>query len=198
MINLPFVNSTYQAHRVETDGQRVTATVTSGSQLPAGYFVAFRYPHDFDPAQRIWTAQVDQATYDGSRVTRTIGVRVRPGNPAAYRVDGQVVGHAPLILTLAGDALLLLLGLALFRFGGRWRRPRLEARATGPLEPCPPGSRLDKQIDGTHVIAGEVSRIGADQVVLDLGDREVVVHLGGRPSPVEPGQPARVTARLVG
>ncbi|MGI8523410.1 MAG: hypothetical protein ACR2K3_08905 [Nocardioides sp.] len=198
VINLPFVHSSYQTHRVTTDGRRVTATVTSGNQLASGYFVAFRYPSDIDPDQRLWTAQVDRTTYDDSRVTRTIGVRVRPGHPAAYRVDGQIVSQAPLILTLAGDVLLLLLGLAMFRFGGRWRRPRLEARAIGDLEPCPPGSRLDKQPDGTHVIAGQVSTIGVDQVVLDLGDREVVVHLGGRPNPVQHGQPARVTARLVG
>lgn len=198
VINLPFLHSSYEAHRVETDGRRVTATVASGNQLPSGYFVAFRFPSSVDPDQQVWSARVARSTYEASRTTRTVGVRVLPGNPSAYHVDGQIFGHAPLILTLIGDVLLALLGLAMFRFGGRWRRPRLEARATGELEPCAPGPRLEKRADGTHLIAGEVSHIGPDRVVLDLGDREVVVHLGGRASVVEHGQPATVTARLVG
>jgi hypothetical protein len=203
VINLPLVHSRVTSWRVERSGAHVTATVTAnrvlGPKDDPEYFVEFVYPGDDpeDPDTPRWTAEVDRSTYERAVADRAIGVKVLPDRPAAYTADGQVTHRLGLVITLVADAALLLMLLLFRRFGGRLR-PRLEAVAMGDVERCKPGSALEKTDDGLYLISGEVSGIKDDEIILDLGDRQVRVLLDGHANPVGYQQPARVRARLVG
>jgi hypothetical protein len=203
VINLPLVHSGLTSWRVERSGTDVTATVTAHRVLspeddPA-YFVEFVYPGDDpdDPDVPRWTAEVDRATYEQAVADEAIGVRVLPDRPAAYTVDGQVTHRLGLVITLIADAALLTMLLLLWRFRARLR-PRLEAVAVADVERCKPGGSLEKTDDGLYLVSGEVSGIKDDEIILELGDRQVRVLLDGHANPVGYQQPARVRVRLVG
>jgi hypothetical protein len=199
VINLPWVLNQWQQHRVATSGVVVTGTVVSERPSGGGNgWVDFTFPASIDPSGKVRTAEVDPATYAEAGNTKQVTVRVLSDRPTAYKVQGQRPSHLGTIVTLIGDALVGFLLLLSMRFGGRLRRPALIARAVGDVEGCPPGSALDKQPDGTHVIRGEVKELRGDTVVIDLGDRDVTVHLDGYANPIGEQQPAQVHARLVG
>ncbi len=100
------------------------------------------------------------------------------------------------VVTLLADAVLVVIAVLLWRFGGRLR-PRLRAIALDDVERCAPGSALE-QVDGdTYLIRGEVTAIEDGQVVLEVGDRSVLVYLDGHRNPVGYQQPAQVRARLL-
>jgi hypothetical protein len=65
------------------------------------------------------------------------------------------------------------------------------------VERCPPGTALDRIEGETFLIRGEVSAVEPGQVVLELGDRSVLVYLDGHLNVVGHQQPAQVRARLV-
>lgn len=203
VINLPLGHSRFTSWRVARSGVDVTATVTNNRVLPPKddpeYFLEFVYPGDDpeDPRVDKWTAEVDRATYERAVAEKKIGVRVLDGTPAAYTVDGQVTHRLGLVITLVADVALLLMLLLLWRFRAKLR-PRLEAVAMADVERCKPGAALEKTEDGLYLISGEVSAIHDDEIVLDLGDRQVRVVLDGHANPVGYQQPARVRARLIG
>lgn len=201
LVNLPLVHSTWTRSQVARDGVDVVATVTDTRRVESGdevgYLVEVQFPAEVDPEQLLWTAQVDEASYDEAVATERLGARVLPDDPAAYRVDGQVTSRVGLVVTLLADVLLLLVGLLLWRFRSRGA-PALELVATEDLVRCRPGSLLERLEGLTYVVEGEVLEIGDDQVVLDLGDRRVRVHLDGHHNPAGHQQPVRVTGRMVG
>jgi hypothetical protein len=114
----------------------------------------------------------------------------------------STVTHAevarPLVLlgvTLAFDLLLVGVIVLAVRYGGRARI--VEAVALADVQRCPPGGVLEQVDDGRWDLRGEVVEIAPDRVVLDLGERRVLVYLDGHANPVGYQQPARVAVRLV-
>ncbi len=201
MINLPIVHSTWTRWKVERSGTDVTAPVVGhdvlGSADDPEYYVSFRLSREIDPDQHAWPVQLDKASYDEAVASRTLDVRVLPDQPSAYTVDGQVTGRLGLVITLLADLALLVMVALAWRFRGSLR-PQLRAVATGDVERCKPGSALDKLEGDLYLIRGEVSAIEADEIVLDLGDRSVVVALDGHHNPIGYQQPAQVRGRLIG
>ena len=201
MINLPIVHSTWTRWKVERSGTDVTAPVVGhdvlGSADDPEYYVSFRLSREIDPDQHAWPVQLDKASYDEAVASRTLDVRVLPDQPSAYTVDGQVTGRLGLVITLLADLALLVMVALAWRFRGSLR-PQLRAVATGDVERCKPGSALDKLDGDLYLIRGEVSAIEADEIVLDLGDRSVVVALDGHHNPIGYQQPAQVRGRLIG
>ena len=123
-------------------------------------------------------------------------MRVLKDDPSAYTAEGQVDSNTILVMTLIADVLLVVTALLLWRVGGR-RRPQLRAIAVADVERCPPGAALDRIEGQTYLIRGEVSSIEPGQIVLELGDRSVLVYLDGHHSSVGHQQPAEVRGRLV-
>ena len=202
VVNLPVVHSAWLRSQVERDGVDVTAEVIDEREVGDDHFLAFRLPDQvagqtLSDDDRSWTAQVDGSTYDEATRRRTVEVRVLPDRPAAYEVEGQVRSRAGLVVALGVDVLVGLMALLLWRFGSRLR-PRLVLRATGDVERCAPGSLLERDEDDEYLVRGEVAEIDGDEVVLDLGDRQVLVHLDGHRNPVGYQQSAQVRGRMVG
>jgi hypothetical protein len=196
LINLPLLHSTYTNQRVQRSGTDVQTTVVGHRTAGGQHLVSFTFPTSVDPDQRTWQADLDPTAYDRAVATSELEVRVLQDDPSAYVADGQVESNAILVMTLIADALLLLTALLLWRVGGR-RRPQLRAIAVADVERCPPGSALDRIEGETYLIRGEVSAVEPGQVVLELGDRSVLVYLDGHHSSVGHQQPAEVRARLV-
>ena len=198
MINLPFVHSSWQDHRIDADGVDVTATVTDTDEDGGSYFVTFRVDES-----------ADQPAFGGHRPGRArrptseavetgqVGVRVLPGSTTVWRVEGESRSRVGLVITVVADLCLLVMLLLLMRFGSRLHSD-LVLVATEDLERCPPGSVLD-QVDGLRfVVCGEVEEIEDDAVVLDLGDRRVRVVLDGHHNPAGYQQPVRATGTMRG
>jgi len=196
LVNLPLLHSTWTDQRVERSGVDVQATVVDHRTVGGQHLVSFTFPESVDPDQRTWQADVDSTTYDHAVASGDLEVRVLPDDPAAYRADGQVASSSLLVITLLADVVLVLAALLLWRLGGR-RRPQLRAIAMADVERCPPGTALDRIEGETFLIRGEVSAIEPGQVVLELGDRSVLVYLDGHLNVVGHQQPAQVRARLV-
>jgi hypothetical protein len=203
-VNLPLVQSTWTRWRVDTAGTDVTAEVTGDRVLRDGdeqrYWLGFRFPEEVDPEGAQWSAEVDEATYDEAVDSGEIEARVLPDRPSAYRVEGQVRRPTGLITTLVADAVLLVVGLLVWRSRRRTRGlgGGLVLTAVEDLRPGPPGAEL-KQVEGDlHTVRGVVWRVSDDEVVLDLGDREVRVLLDGHDNPIDSGEPAEVRGRLLG
>ena len=115
----------------------------------------------------------------------------------AARTDRRLDGLAVPVVTLVADLVLLVVAVLLWRSGGRRRRPQLRAVALGDVEPCPPGVALDRIREETYLVRGETTETAADRVVIELGDRSVLVLLDGHRNRVGAQQPAQVTARLI-
>jgi hypothetical protein len=196
LVNLPLAHSTWTAWRVDRSGVDVVGTVTDTSRTGDAFFVEFRMPAGSDPDQRLWSAQVDEATYDEALAGERVEVRVLPGEPAAYRVEGAVTSRIWLVIAVLVDLLLVLAAVLVWRPGSRGRA-ELVLRATEGVRRCRPGAVLERLADGQHVVAGEVCAIEPGEIVLDLGDRRVRVLLDGHDNQVGYQQPAQVTGRLV-
>lgn len=199
VINVPWAAHEVQVHRVTTSGIQVSAAVTNVARAGGDTsLVTFRLPASVDPAQKERTAEVDRTTADAAAASQTIGVRVLKGHPDVFRTDGEVKSWASTVLTVAADLIVLLLVLLSRRFGGRLRRPALEAVALGDVATGTEGSLLDKQLDGTYLINGAITEVDGGMLVLTLRDRDVKVHLQGHHNPVALGEQAQVLAHLVG
>ena len=195
MINLPFLHSTWQQHRIDRDGVDIAATVTDEDD--GRLMVTFEVSDTHDQPGFGGTVHVDEATYDDAVTTRQVRVRVLPGSSTVWRVEGEIHSDVGLVVTVVADLSLLVLVLLLLRFGSRLRQEMVLV-ATEDLERCPPGSVLD-QVDGLRfVVCGEVEAIEDDEVVLDLGDRRVRVVLDGHHNPAGHQQPVRATGTMRG
>ncbi len=197
MINLPFVHSTWQQHRIDSDGVDVAATVTDHDRDDGQQPVTFEVADTDDQPGFGGTVRVDEATYDDAVTTQQVQVRVLPGSSTVWQVEGETHSNVGLVITVVADVFLLVLVLLLLRFGSRLRQEMVLV-ATEDLERCPPGSVLD-QVDGLRfVVCGEVETIEDDAVVLDLGDRRVRVVLDGHHNPAGHQQPVRATGTMRG
>jgi hypothetical protein len=92
----------------------------------------------------------------------------------------------------------VLLAILLLVRRARPRRPvPIRVAAIGDVERCPPGQALE-QIEGDlYLVRGEVTGLDGDEIVVDAGERDVLVILDGHHNPVGYQQPAQVRGRLV-
>lgn len=200
-INLPALHSTWTRWQVERSGTVVTATVVDdrATEDPDGdrYWVGFTFPEEIDPDQETWPAEVEKDVYDGAVASEQIEVKVIEGRPAAYEADGQVRHWFGLVVTLLADLFLVVMVLLFWHFGRRRRPLPVRIAAVEDLERCPPGAVLE-QIEGTlYLVRGEVAEMDDGEIVLDLGDQDVVVVLDGHVNPVGRQQPVQVRGRLL-
>ncbi|WKN48595.1 hypothetical protein [Nocardioides sp. Arc9.136] len=189
LVNLPVVHGLWLDRRLAADGVVRVATVEAHRERGDAHLLQY-VVEDFPG-----TADVDPDVYEQAVRTGQVAVRVLPDDPSARRVEGEVRGRLGLVLALVADAALALMLLLLWRFRGR-HRPQLRLVATGDVERCPPGARLEP-VGDQHVVCGDVLEIGDGELVLDLGDLRVQVLLDGHVNQVGHQQPARVTGRLV-
>jgi hypothetical protein len=202
VINLPIAHGAWVDSQLDRDGIDVTATVVDHGTLPPKddpkYFLDFRYPEEIDPDGGEWSVGVSRATYDEAVASEQLEVRVLPDSPARFRVEGQQTSSLVLVLTIFADVILVGFALLTWRFGGSiGRRPALRMVATGDVQRCKPGGHLE-QVGDLWVAQGEVVEKTDDSLVLNLGDRRVVVELDGFANPVGYQQPAQVVGRMIG
>ncbi len=202
VINLPIAHGAWTDARLDRDGVDVTATVVDHGTLPPEddpkYFLDFTYPAEIDPDGRQWSVGVSRATYDAGVASGTVEVRVLPDSPSRFRVEGQDTSNLVVGLTVFADLVLLGIAALTWRFAGTiGRRPELRMVATDDLQRCKPGAGLE-QVGDLWVAKGEVVEKSDDTVVLDLGDRRVVVELAGFANPVGYQQPAQAVGRMIG
>jgi hypothetical protein len=200
-INLPVLHSTWTRWQVERDGTQTVARVLDsrvlGDEDEPTYWLSFRFPEDIDPDQVLWTAQVDQQTFEEASAERSLEVRVLEDRPSAYIVEGQVRNRLGLVITVVADVILLLILLMVWRNRGRARAVPIRIAAIGDVQRCPPGGMVE-QIEGDlYRVRGEVTGIDGDEIVLDAGERDVLVVLDGHHNPVGYQQPGEVRGRLV-
>ena len=198
VINVPYVVYQYRIHQVSSDGVQVTATLVSAQQAGGDVVLALRFPASIDPDQPVRSVRVDATAGAAAVQAGEVDVRVLEGHPAVFDLEGQKRSHGSTIVTLGADVLVLVMILLMWRLGGRIRRPALVAVALGDVEGGEEGSLLDKQVDGTYVINGEVTEMLGDSLVLSLRERNVTVHLRGHANPIDVGEQAKVHAHLVG
>jgi hypothetical protein len=195
MINLPFVHSVWQDHRLDEDGVDHAAALTDHDERGGNLFVSFDLKETDDQPAISGEVRVDRATYDEAVAGQQVTVRALPGSSTVWRVEGESTSNLGLVITVVADVFLLVLVLLLVRFGSRLRQEMVLV-ATEDLERCPPGSVLD-QVGGLRfVVCGEVQTIEDDAVVLDLGDRRVRVILDGHHNPAGYQQPVRATGTM--
>lgn len=200
-INLPLLHSTGTRWKVQRSGTVVTATVVddriTDNDEGDRYWLAFTFPEEIDPDQGAWSAEVEKSVYDDAVATEQVEVRVIEGRPAAYEVQGQVRHWFGLVATLLADLILVVMVLLFWYVGRRGRPLPLRIAAIGDVERCPPGGVLE-QIEGTlYLVRGEVAELDDGEIVLDLGDQDVIVILDGHANPVGYQQPAQVRGRLL-
>jgi len=203
VVNLPVGHGIWTNRQLDHDGVDVSAVVVDHGTMPPTddpkYFVDFRFPESIDPEERVWSAGVSRTAYDDALATERIEVRVLPDSPSTFRVEGEKTSGLVLGLTLFADLILLAMMVLTWRFAGPRgrRRPDLLMVATDDVQRCRPGSDL-VQVGDLWVAKGEVVERSGDTVVLDLGDRRVVVQLGGFANPVGYQQPAQAVGRMIG
>jgi hypothetical protein len=113
--------------------------------------------------------------------------------------DDDAVTGTGLLVTLLADLVLVAVLVMLLRgrgLRGR-RRAQLHAVALGDVEHGEPSSALDRLGGSDYLIRGVVAETDDGRVVLELGDRRVVVLLDGHANPVDPEQSAQVRGRLL-
>jgi hypothetical protein len=200
-INLPVLHSTWTRWQVQRNGTDTVADVADtrvlGDEADPSYWVVFRFPEDIDPDQFAWSAQVERDVFQEADAEGSIDVRVLESRPAAYIVEGQVRNPLGWIITLIADAIILAILLLAWRSRGRARPVPIRIAAIGDVERCPPGAVLE-QIEGDlYLVRGEVTGIDGDEIVVDAGERDVLVILDGHLNPVGYQQPAEVRGRII-
>ena len=199
VLAVPLIASIATRARVDSSGTDVTATVIETTRKGDSYLVGFRFSKEVDPEQDIYSAQVDRSSYEQAAQTKKITVRVLEGRPEAHRVEGEIRSNTPYFVMVAGILLVLLIGLWWARTGRR--RPPVRMRASGPIEPADAADAgtLDRE-PGQDVYEAVGTVLSADdaEVVLDVGERHVVVLLSGHPNPVPEGSPARARGPVIG
>lgn len=196
-VNLPAVHSTWQRWQVDRSGVDTTGEVVHTERVGDGYWLSFRYSEGIDEEQSTWPAEVARATYERAQETGEVGVRYLEGRPSAYEVEGQLRHWAGLITTIIADAVLVLILLLVWRFGGRRSPLPMRMAAIGDLERCPPGASLEQVEGDLYLVRGEVTVIEDDEVWLEVDGQDVIVILDGHQNPVGYQQPAQVRARLL-
>jgi hypothetical protein len=200
LLTFPLASSLWTRARLERSGQDVVGTVVRAEVDGDRHWIGYTLPEEIDPDHRGWTAEVDRASYDKAKRSKRVNVRVLPGRPDAHRVEGQIDSKTGLVFTVVTDVIVLGVGLLWVRVGRR--RPAVRMAALSDLEPVEPGDAgvgaLTRTAGDVYEAVGEVTGSSEDEVVLHVGDREVVVLLRGHGNPVEVGASARARGPLVG
>jgi hypothetical protein len=199
LLFFPLLSSLGTRALVERSGTDVTATVVETPRKGDAYLVGFRLPRAIDPDQHFYSAEVDHATYDKATETKQITVRVLKDRPSVHRVEGEIRSNTQYVVMGVGILLVLAVGLWWARTGRR--RPTVRIRAAGPVEPADAADVGTLERDaGADVYEAVGTVVSADdaQVVLELGQRHVVVTLSGHPNPVPHGSPARARGPVIG
>jgi hypothetical protein len=200
-INLPILHSTWTRWQVQRNGTDTVAEVADtrvlGDENDPSYWVVFRFSEDIDPEQLPWSAQVEREVFQEADAQGSIDVRVLESRPAAHIVEGQIRNPLGWIITVLADAIILAILLLAWRSRGRARPVPIRIAAIGDVERCPPGAVLE-QIEGDlYLVRGEVTGIDGDEIVVDAGERDVLVILDGHQNSVGYQQPAEVRGRIV-
>jgi hypothetical protein len=195
---LPLIASLVTSARIDSSGTDVQATVVDTSRKGDAYLVAFRFPEDVDPDQEAYSAEVSKASYERAVDSDTITVRVLDGRPEAHRVDGEVRGPGQYVAM--GVGILAVLALGWWWANRSHRRPSVRIRATSPLEAADPDDdvALAPAPGDIYEAVGTVVSADDAEVVLDVGDRHVVVLLAGHSNPVPLGSTARARGPVIG
>lgn len=184
VINFPMAHSLYLDWQLDRSGVEVVAEVTDTRQVGDEFLVLFTVPADGSREEFTGAvAEVDEATYDDARSSRTLVVTVLPDDGGVFHAEGQQPNRIGPIVTVLADVFLVAMLLLAWRFRNAMR-VELVLRATEDLERCPPGSRLERVQGQRYLVSGEVAEILDDEIVLDLGDRRVRVVLDGYANPV--------------
>jgi hypothetical protein len=195
---LPLVASLVTRARIDSSGTDVEATVVDTSRRGDGYLVAFRFPKDVDPDQDAYSASVSRASYERAVDSGTITVRVLDGRPEAHRAEGEIRSVTQYVVMGAGILLVMMVG---WWWASRGRqRPTVRIRADAPLEAAGPDDvgTLGRTTGDIYEAVGTIVSADDHEVVLDVGERHVVIHLAGHPNPVPVGSPARARGPVVG
>lgn len=199
-VNLPLLNQALTSWRIERSGVDATADVLGGriGQGGDGWWVIYRLPSDLDPDGTEFETPVTQAAYDEACRTERIEVRALPDLPSAHVVTGQVTSRTLLWVTLAADAFVVLLAVLLTRVTRAFRPEPLRIEALEDLAAADGGAGVEDVGTDLVVVRGPVVSADAHEVVLDVGDRLlVVVVLDGRANPVARGDAARARGRVL-
>ena len=220
MINLPLLLSTLQERDLDGDGTRVDVPARAAQDVEgddtsdgeaAERLVVVSLPDEVVEAvvgdqeeQGAPAAQdervlvpLEQAAYDDVVATERAEVVFLPDNPKVYRVTGRETSNAALVTTLVADgALALLVGLVLLLRGRL--RPELRLVASEDLAPAEPGGVLERIEGMSYRVRGDVVAIEDDEVVLEVGDRRVRVHLDGHHNPAGHQDSVEVRGTMVG
>lgn len=129
VINFPMLHSWWLDGRLAASGVESNATVlntdASGSDDDPDRWVSFRFTEEVDPGQEPWIALVDERTWTGLEVGDDLPVRVVPGTPQAFEVEGQRHSRSGVVTTLAADAVLALGAYLFWRTRLRGHRDRV-------------------------------------------------------------------------
>ncbi|MGI8644731.1 MAG: hypothetical protein ACR2JD_00155 [Nocardioides sp.] len=199
LINLPLASSTLDRREVRRSGTDVTATLVEqevlGDRDDPAYWLSYRLPESADPDQGAWAREVERDVYDAAVASGQVTVRVIDGEPATALAEGQVIGRAGLVATLVADLLILGFVLLLWRFGRYGRPEPLRLEAIGDVTTGAPGGAIDEDPSGVVVVRGALAEVTEHDVVLDTGDRRVIVVLDGHQVRADLGAPAQVPGR---
>jgi len=199
VINLPLVQSTLDRREVRQSGTDVTATLVDhevlGDRDDPAYWLSYQLPESIDVDQGAWAREVEQETYDAAVASGQVSVRVLEDEPVTALAEGQVIGRAGLVATLVADLLIVGFVLLLWR-RGRYGRPEpLRLEAIGDVTAGEPGGAIEEDVSGVVVVRGALAEVTEHDVVLDTGDRRVIVVLDGHLVQADLGAPAQVPGR---
>ena len=140
----------------------------------------------------------EKPAYDAVVASGRAEVVYLPDNPKVYRVTGRDTGNAALLTTLVADGVLVVL-VGLFLLLRHRLRPELQLLATGDLETSSDTDGVLERIEGqSYRVRGAVATIEDDEVVLEVGDRRVRVHLDGHHNPAGHQEGVEVRGTMVG
>ena len=119
LVNLPFVHETLTERKIAGSGRDVEATVVRTGTINGRHLVDYRLPSSLDPHQTLFSARVDDLTFEKARESKVIAVRVVPDDISANRPLGEVRSRVFTVVALVADAVFLVVAVLLLR---RWRR----------------------------------------------------------------------------
>lgn len=206
-INLPLADSWRRDRQIGSEGVTESAAVMPTGDpadrlvvvtLPEAVFAALgQQAGSSGPSLEQTVTRLEPSAYEEALAAGTVPVRYLPGDPTRFRVEGADRGNAFVVVAVMADLLLLLFAVFLLRYRDRMR-PEIHLQATADLRRCPPAGLLERQDDGSYLVAGEVLETGPEEVLLQVADRKVRVFLAGHANPVGHQQPAEARGVIVG
>lgn len=110
LVNFPWAHQLRVADQLDRHGRDVTVRVVSLDVVEGRYLVRYQVPG----STAVFSARVRQSAYDVARQGGELPGRVVPGSPGENRLDGQIQGHATMVLAVVSDIFLAVATLALW------------------------------------------------------------------------------------